>query len=158
MEHSKRSETLKNIQQCLHSQISTNEKPCCINCGLVQETVGKPYIRSISHYKELYRVGIIIPVSEIMTENLKIQVIKFNQRRNKPEKRTFMSPEGLQELEVYRSLYLEYIEFLRDNQDRVLPKKPRKRQICQIYGEHRKILLEYIFRLVEQSSIVEYCK
>jgi len=157
---------MENIQKCPHLQISTNrssnEKPSCLNCGLVQEPEDNPYvykyIRNITHYKELYKSGIIIPTTQILGETIKNQVIKFKLKKNEPKKRTFnpsdkvfsvdkMNPQMDPLVEVYRNLYLEYIEFLRNNEDRILPKKNRKRQICQIYGNHRKILLEYIFRL-----------
>lgn len=182
-------------EECPHLQISTNraynEKPSCIDCGLVQEPEGNPYIRNISHYKELYSIARgspedcpshVVSTFRLLGDNLKEQAIKFRLRQEQPKKTTSQrlanasvkivkdletdrqtiaqellategSPRGLHKVEQGWFLYFEYIDFLRNNTDRVLPKKDRKRPICQIYGDHRRIVLFYIWCLEHECPV-----
>lgn len=119
--------------KCLHLKISSDEiKPCCIDCGLVQDNVSSsPYVRTITHYKSLL---IRPPINCLVGENLKTQVLKFLKRQNRPITR------------VSRN-YNNYIVFLRENEQLVLPHKERKKPLLDIYGEHRRIILEYIAAL-----------
>lgn len=141
--------------KCLHLQISTNsnisnEKSCCLDCGMVQDKLSNPYVRNISHYKELYQLGIMIPISQLISEKLRNQAMMFILRETRPKNQKKF-PLRTDALENEVCLYLEYVNFLRNNEDKILPRKNRTRQICQVYGDHRKIVLEYIFRLCLQA-------
>lgn len=143
-----RVQVAKNILLCLHLQISTDfdGKPSCLECGLVQEQVSRwGYCRSITHYKQLLNEGKEVPpISSLVGKTLKQQVIKFKERQQ-PKQQTTSIPSH--SLNTNKNLLQDYINFLRNNQGLVLPKKERKRELLNIYGEHRKIVLEFIARI-----------
>lgn len=162
---------LTGIQECLHLQISSgrisNDKPSCINCGLVMEVYENPYIRNISHYKALYSSSDNrdeICNFQIVGDKLREQVMRFKNSKSKPKqiknlqeykelersalKRAHESYNSITEIDRQcLLLYYEYIDFLRNNEIRILPKKNRTRPIYQVYGDHRRIVFEYIVRL-----------
>lgn len=132
--------------KCPHLQISneTEGKCSCLECGLVQPIGSRwGYIRSITHYKLLLAEGRPVPpIHCLVGEVLQKQVLKFLERKNN----IVVIPQV--DTPLLR-LYQEYICFLRDNKDLVLPKKERKRELVKIYGEHRRIVLEWISYLVD---------
>lgn len=139
--------------KCPHLQISNEvEGKCaCLECGLVQP-IGVSnwgYIRSITHYKLLLAEGRPMPPTHCLVgEVLQKQVLKLLARNNAGAiTKSFEVDTPLLEL------YQEYICFLRDNQDLVLPKKERKRELTKIYGEHRRIVIEWITALVGASAL-----
>lgn len=133
------SSLLKSIQNCRHLKISNNEdKFSCIECGLCQEKSETPYVRSITHYKELCNMGISIPVYQLIGEQLRNQVLKFYYRKDKNNNR---------DKKVEPSLYMEYLQFVKDNTHKILPIRHRVKAINQIYGDHKRYVLEYIDRL-----------
>lgn len=136
---------------CRHLQITTtNEKPCCIDCGLVMEVYSNPYIRNITHYKQFYKQGIKINPFLLLGLEFKEQVIRFLRRQDSAIKKTEEKKERTLpcwfSIDSTEQKYVEYIIFLRQNQDRVLPKKKkrRKREIYEVYGDHKRMILEYI--------------
>jgi len=137
-------------------------KPSCIECGLVSEgsvQYGR-YIRNITHYKILYNQGIVVPCFALVGDRLQSQVINFHTRSiaklNSPPPWSFgaVANEGavIAEQSSIKDYYYDYISFLKDNTELILPKKPRKREIKQVYGEQRQIVLEYINELVLQDN------
>ena len=147
------SQVEKNIQECPHLQISIDDKPSCINCGLVQERPAVPYIRSISHYKEIYRSNRNAShVVYLLPAPLQIQIHKFHIRTNRsklsepnnvrdePSEAKMNEPNNVR----MKKQYDDYIRFLNENAIHTLPKKERKRPISAIYGEHKRIILDWI--------------
>jgi len=151
--------------KCPHLQISSeSEGKCyCLECGMSQIPKRWRYIRSITHYKQLWSEGKTMPpVHYLVGETLQKQVRKFLQRKNKsasaPSAPSHVNLESVRIVssmyDVSRrgkeqsSFYNEYIQFLRNNQSIVLPKKVRKRELVNVYGEHRRLILEYIGRLL----------
>lgn len=131
-------------------------KPSCIECGLVSEgsvQYGR-YIRNITHYKILYNQGIVVPCFALVGDRLQSQVINFHTRSiaklNSPP--PWGSDHSVAEQSSIKDYYYDYISFLKDNAELILPKRPRKREIKQVYGEHRQIVLEYINELVLQDN------
>ena len=135
---------------CQHLQVSSDCKPSCIECGLGIEITGQPYIRSISHYRQLYNAGKIYKINEIANEGLQQQVKKFLERQHRTgpfgvgvvggtsdPKDEWGPPEGV----------LKYINFLRENRDKILPKKNRAKGLNKIYGEHRRLITSYVIAL-----------
>ena len=160
--------------KCPHLQISSeSEGKCyCLECGMSQIPKRWRYIRSITHYKQLWSEGKTMPpVHYLVGETLQKQVRKFLQRKNKSA--SAPSHVNLESVRIVSSMYdvsrrgkslafydashrgkeqssfyNEYIQFLRNNQSIVLPKKVRKRELVNVYGEHRRLILEYIGRLL----------
>lgn len=136
--------------KCPHLQISSEAdgKCSCLECGLVQP-IGVSnwgYVRSITHYKLLLAEGKPVPpINCLVGEVLQKQVMRLKERQIKQAKTIEIN-------EPLRALYQQYICFLRDNQDLILPKKERKRQLVKIYGEHHRIVLEWITALAAALS------
>lgn len=135
--------------KCPHLEISTEAegKSACLECGLVQP-IGVSrwgYVRSITHYKLLLAEGRPVPPTHCLVgEVLQKQVMRLKERQIKNVKVSEIN-------EPLKVLYQEYICFLRDNQHIVLPKKERKRELVKIYGEHHRIVLEWIAALVDAA-------
>lgn len=136
-------------KHCSHLQISSDEKSSCLECGLVMEIYSNPYIRSITHYKQFYKKGIKIHPFLLHGLEFKEQAIRFLTRKNQGK----VLPKKKEKHEKPVTLYDEYVFFLRQNQDKVLPKKkkPRQRELCRVYGEHKRMILEYISNLSTNS-------
>ena len=146
----------KNIQECPHLQISTDDKPSCMNCGLVQERQSASYIRCISHYKKVYlqaqssgeaNLEAKYPIAVyLLPAPLQIQIHKFHIRTNRLRlnKLSETNRQDGGNDEKRNQLYDDYIRFLNENATHTLPKKERKRPISAIYGEHKKIILDWI--------------
>ena len=141
-------------QECFHAQTTINEqKIFCVNCGLVEDKYGNPYIRSISHYKQLYKDEKAPPINVLLGEELQNKATKFQIRQIPKSKGYFQTkPLCVEEHKQIQKIYNEYVLFLRNNEDRILPQKNRQRPICQVYGEHRKFLLQYISLLLSKVS------
>ena len=150
---------------CLHMNIATwdTRKPSCIDCGLVQEIYQPPYVRSITHYRELFKVGRNPPVHCIKNPILQNQISKYhtrvhNSRANalKNNHSTFEDIDsvvlGVNEKDAEK-FYSEYIQFLYDNENLILPNKTRIRPIRKIYGEHRQILLKWISSFLDRPLV-----
>jgi hypothetical protein len=135
------------ILQCPHLQISTERdgKPSCLECGLVQDQTASRYVRSITHYKDLIKQGIKPPpTSCLIGEVLVRQVCKYHERQMRQPAQVVINPKGL----LYEEYLQDYLEFLKDNSDKCLPQKNRKRELKKIYGEHHKIISDYITLLL----------
>lgn len=146
------------ILKCPHLEISTDNgdaKISCLECGLVQDQTSKMYVRSITHYKQLIAQGIKPPpIYCLVGEALKRQVAKYHLRQMSPKKKG-RSGSGVlpTPLQVNQELYDEYLQFLRDNLEIILPKKERKRPLVKIYGDHYKIISSYIELLLGQALL-----
>lgn len=150
--------------ECSTHTPTMGEKHSCLECGVVMPIYGVPYVRNITHYKELYSLGKAPRVCDLLGDRLKEQVIKFQIKQSRPrdqnKSRELVTGIGERSSELgldpnsawllaMRQKYSEYINFLANNQDKILPrKKDRKRSIQQIYGEHRILVLEYLIRLL----------
>lgn len=116
-------------------------KICCIDCGLVQEDEGgKPYIRSITQFRNMENKP---SISVLVGEKLQNQANKFLKR----DLRHAVDHVIVNQSE-YPPLYYEYIEFLRNHENEILPKKQRKKTIFGIYGEHRQIILDWCAKVI----------
>jgi hypothetical protein len=136
-----------NILQCPHFQISTDRdgKPSCLECGLVQDQTASRYVRSITHYKDLIKIGITLPsTNSLVGDALIRQVCKYHERQMRQSAQVVIDPKSLQ-VEGYLQ---DYLQFLRDNSDKCLLQKNRKRELKKIYGEHYKIISDYITLLL----------
>jgi hypothetical protein len=131
-------------------------KPSCVECGLVSEgaVLNGRYIRNLTHYKILYNQGITIPIFELVGDRLQSQVINFHTRSlaKLNDSQPWSLEHSVGEQSLIKDYYYDYISFLKDNTELILPKKPRKREIKQVYGEQRQIVLEYINELVLQDN------
>ena len=131
---------------CLHFVNLKNEKPCCLECGIVNEDEAReykiPYIRTISQYR---KEQVLIPLDQLVGDNLRNQVQKLLRRKVEKEEKEQKKQEP--------QLYLEYIEFLRQNEADVLPRrKNRRRNIMGVYGENKRLCLEYLRQLTELTT------
>jgi len=134
---------------CLHRDISRDLKPSCIECGLVFQQYPLIYhIRTITYYKELYfkNPTYNIPIHMLLGSKLQQQVENFLKRQYRDK---FKNQSGNFPTPQCEVLYMEYINFLRNNSERILPKKyvSRKKEISNVYGDHKKLLIKYISRL-----------
>ena len=144
-----------------------NNRQVCIECGLVEEYLQQtPYIRSIIHYKQLYReksedekISFDEKTRYIFQDKLREQIYKFKFKNNqvvrRQKKKIYPSggaypSDDDKYSDKYSEKYMDYIRFLQQNQEQILPKKKnRKREITKIYGEHKKIIIDYITLLDE---------
>ena len=155
-------------EHCAHLEISNgricNDIPSCMSCGLVIGAYNNPYIRNITHYRELYFQGKIYNVFQLLGDKLKRQAVKFRNLQSKVKKvsppsgdassiKLYPVEDSEQAIPITEDdrqcllLYYDYIDFLRNNESRILPQRNRTRPIYQVYGEHRRIVFEYIVRL-----------
>ena len=137
----------RKCETCIHFT-QNEDKSCCIECGVVRDDGedNKLYIRSITHFKNLYfEKTIPATVSVLFGEKLQNQASKFLMKQNpiQYEKRVCDDTKD-KDCKDYPILYYEYIKFLRDNENEILPQKPRKKTIFGIYGEHKQIILDYL--------------
>jgi len=136
------------IQSCPHLYKTTNEKPCCMECGLVMDIENPPYIRCLKHYKIFLDNNILVPVSSLYGEKLKSQVFDFLARHEKFSLPSFN----------HTIFYQNYINFLENNRNEILPIKKRIRPITKIFGLHRKMFLEYLLNVPLQDDFsIEEC-
>lgn len=149
-----------------HTFTFIDKRQVCIKCGLIEDIIQEPYIRSITHYKQICGASLGgaypsgpsgLTSSYISQDKLREQIYKFKIREhNKFIKKNQGSNPSYPSGEVpWEILYSEYIRFLQQNQDKILilPKnKPRKRKLTKIYGEHKKIIIDYITLLVLHNN------
>lgn len=134
------------IQSCPHLHKTIDEKPCCIDCGLVFDIENPPYVRCLKHYKFFVDNNIQIPIKDLPNEKLKIQVLNFLERHDKFSLPTFN----------HTILYQNYINFLETYKTETLPQKIRKRPITKICGIHKKMFLDFLLNFdVSLFSIEE---
>ncbi|MFZ9438553.1 MAG: hypothetical protein ACO26X_04865, partial [Candidatus Fonsibacter ubiquis] len=135
-----------------HYYTNTEEKSCCIYCGLVNlEPTGTIYIRNITQYKKWYeetspKDALLKDMfTSFVSEKLRLQILNFKYRefvrqekkakRKKEKKISLTPPCGV--------LYEEYLVFLNNNQSRILPHKKRKRKTIRIYNQHKDYVTNY---------------
>ena len=151
-----------------HTFTFIDKRQVCIKCGLIEDIIQEPYIRSITHYKQIcgaslggaYPSG--LTSSYISQDKLREQIYKFKIREHNkfikknqgsnpsyPSGGAYPSDDDKYS-DKYSEKYMDYIRFLQQNQEQILPKKKnRKREITKIYGEHKKIIIDYITLLDE---------
>jgi len=130
------------IQSCPHLHKTKNEKPCCMDCGLVIDIENPPYVRSLKHYKIFLDNNILIPISHLYGEKLKGQVFNFLERHERFSLPSFN----------HTILYQNYINFLKTHTTEILPIKKRLRPITKICGLHRRMFLEYLLNVPLSST------
>lgn len=143
--------------QCQHLNIGMFDslKPSCIECGLVQEVYQTPYVRSITHYRNLFKDGRNPPIHCIKNPILQNQICKFHMRIHAAQcdapKNKHSNIEN-DDKDVH-TFYSQYIQFLYNNENLILPNKTRIRPIRKIYGDHRQFILKWISAFLNRSLV-----